>query len=78
MVDLWQSLPEALRDPVALAAPFFILFVVVEGLAAGGDDHLAKPFHLQVLIARMDAVLRRSGGEREATPASDRLAFDEV
>ncbi|HMJ77049.1 MAG TPA: response regulator transcription factor [Iamia sp.] len=35
---------------------------VVEGLAAGGDDHLAKPFHLQVLIARIDAVLRRTGG----------------
>jgi two-component system OmpR family response regulator len=33
---------------------------VVEGLGVGADDHLAKPFSLQVLIARIDAVLRRS------------------
>ncbi len=33
---------------------------VVAGLTAGGDDHLAKPFNLQVLIARIDAVLRRT------------------
>jgi len=34
VTDLWHSLPEALRDPVALAVPFFALFVVVEALAA--------------------------------------------
>ena len=32
--DLWHALPEPLRDPVALAVPFFVVFVVVEGLAA--------------------------------------------
>ncbi len=34
MTDLWQALPEALRDPVALAAPFFLIFIALEGLAA--------------------------------------------
>ena len=34
MTDFWQALPEALRDPVALAAPFFLLFIALEGLAA--------------------------------------------
>ena len=32
--DLWHALPEPLRDPVALAVPFFVVFVLVEGLAA--------------------------------------------
>jgi sterol desaturase/sphingolipid hydroxylase (fatty acid hydroxylase superfamily) len=34
VADLWQAVPEPLRDPVALAVPFFLLFVVVEGMAA--------------------------------------------
>lgn len=53
---------------------------VVEGLAAGADDHLAKPFHLQVLIARIDAVLRRTGAG-SGSPDGDgpaRLVFGDV
>ncbi len=34
VVETWQSIPEPVRDPVALAAPFFLLFIAVEGLAA--------------------------------------------
>jgi len=52
---------------------------VVEGLAAGGDDHLAKPFHLQVLIARIDAVLRRTGAGGDVTgDGPTRLAFGDI
>lgn len=32
--ELWEAIPEPLHDPVALAAPFFLLFVALEGLAA--------------------------------------------
>lgn len=31
----------------------------VRGLDAGGDDYLAKPFHLEELLARLRAILRR-------------------
>jgi len=34
---------------------------VVDGLAAGADDHLAKPFAMRVLVARVSALLRRAG-----------------
>ena len=38
----------------------------VEGLEAGADDYLAKPFHMEELIARLRAILRRSGGWSES------------
>jgi two-component system OmpR family response regulator len=50
---------------------------VVDALAAGGDDHLAKPFNLQVLIARIDAVLRRADAPG-GSPAGDRLTFGDI
>jgi len=34
----------------------------VEGLEAGGDDYLVKPFHVEELIARLKALMRRAAG----------------
>jgi two-component system response regulator PhoP len=34
----------------------------VEGLQAGADDYVAKPFHFEELLARLQALLRRAGG----------------
>jgi two-component system OmpR family response regulator len=33
----------------------------IQGLRAGGDDYLAKPYHLEELAARLDALARRQG-----------------
>ena len=34
----------------------------VEGLQAGADDNVAKPFHFEEVLARVQALLRRAGG----------------
>ena len=34
----------------------------VEGIEAGADDYLVKPFHMEELVARLRAVIRRSNG----------------
>ncbi len=41
---------------------------VVNGFAAGADDYLPKPFELAVLLARIQALLRRTYWARHARP----------
>jgi two-component system, OmpR family, response regulator len=45
----------------------------VHGLTLGGDDYVTKPFDLEELIARIRAVLRRTGGS-----AGDRLVVGDL
>ncbi|MDT9595194.1 response regulator transcription factor [Nocardioides zeae] len=48
---------------------------VVGALRAGVDDYVTKPYSTAVLLARMDAVLRRSRGRSAEAPAVD-LGFE--
>jgi len=47
----------------------------VKGLTVGGDDYVTKPFSLEELIARVRAVLRRTGNDVEK---SARLVFADL
>lgn len=48
---------------------------IVEGLDSGADDYLAKPFDLNVLLARVRSLLRRRAGRsRETTPDEARFS----
>ena len=39
----------------------------VAGLTAGGDDYVTKPFSLEEVVARLRALMRRSGAHQTAT-----------
>lgn len=48
----------------------------VEGIDAGADDYLAKPFHMEELTARVRALIRRSAGHGSATIEAGPLVLD--
>lgn len=48
----------------------------VEGLEAGGDDYLTKPFHIEELKARVNALLRRAAGHASSEINYGELTLD--
>lgn len=48
----------------------------LEGLNLGADDYLTKPFHIEELIARMHAVVRRGSGATQSILATDDLTLN--
>lgn len=50
----------------------------IQGLDAGADDYITKPFSTRELISRINAVLRRAKGDRTKAILVDGLALDPV
>lgn len=67
--DLCTELRKTMTAPIIYVTALAQDRAIVRGLAAGGDDYIAKPFSLDVLTARINAQLRRHG--RSATMRID-------
>jgi two-component system response regulator PhoP len=48
----------------------------VEGLEAGADDYLVKPFHIEELLARLRALIRRAGGWTQSELCCDPIVLN--
>jgi two-component system OmpR family response regulator len=58
---------EKIRSPVLILSARRSVDDRVQGLQMGGDDYLTKPFAFSELLARVQALIRRSTGVTEAT-----------
>jgi len=59
-----------IRTPVLILSARRSVDDRVKGLQAGGDDYLTKPFAFAELLARLQALIRRSTGQIEPTRLS--------
>jgi two-component system OmpR family response regulator len=48
----------------------------VQGIDAGADDYVAKPFRMEEILARLRALLRRSGGHLSSELRSGAISLD--
>ena len=48
----------------------------VDGLSAGADDYVVKPFHFEEVSARVNALLRRSGGWASSSLSAGPVVLD--
>ena len=73
-IDLCRELKQQYAVPIIFLTALGENQDVVEGLRAGGDDYLAKPYDLEVLVARIGARLRGTAeGKRYSSYGSLKL-----
>ncbi len=65
------------RLPVLVLTARDAWYEKVEGFKAGADDYLGKPFHVEELLARLHALVRRGGGQEGSRLQSGGLILDE-
>ena len=65
ILETIRSTPETRNIPVIMLTAKGTEYDRVVGLDSGADDYIAKPFGMMELIARIKAVLRRSGQDKE-------------
>ena len=63
-LDLCRELKKQYHVPILFLTALGENQDVVEGLRAGGDDYLSKPYDLEVFVARVEARLRERNDNR--------------
>ena len=68
--DVCQALrAQGIDTPVLFLTARDALTDRLSGFSAGGDDYLVKPFDIEELLARLQALLRRSGADSSVNEA---------
>jgi len=76
-LDLIRRLRQRGRDfPILILTAHGRWQQKVDGLGAGADDYVVKPFHMEELLARLHALLRRAGGWSSSTVATGPVTVD--
>ena len=78
VMDGWavcQKIREMSKTPIIMLTAKSEVFDKVTGLEMGADDYIVKPFEMKELIARINAVLRRS---EIPDDTKKRLTFDKL
>ncbi len=70
----WRN--NKIKTPVLLLTAQTRLEQKVQGLDAGADDYLTKPFAIEELLARVRALLRRGSGEPAGALQADDLVLN--
>lgn len=77
-LDGWDTLKAIRKNKKTEFLPVIMITAVSEeqkvvtGLRTGADDYITKPFILPNLLARVEAVLRRSQWQKEAQPKKEK------
>ncbi|MBT5110002.1 MAG: response regulator transcription factor [Rhodospirillaceae bacterium] len=62
--------------PVLILSGFDAPDNKVKGFGVGADDYLTKPFHKAELVARIQAIIRRSKGHSQSTITTGKLSVN--
>ena len=65
-----------IKAPILILSGLSSIEDKVKGLGIGADDYLTKPFHRDELVARIQALVRRSKGHCQSTITTGGLVID--
>ena len=83
-MDGWDTLKAIRKNKATEYTPIIMITAVsedqkvVSGLKIGADDYIVKPFILPNLLARIEAVLRRSNWQKEASKKTEKSINKDV
>lgn len=83
-MDGWDTLKAIRKNKQTEHTPVIMITAVsedqkiVSGLKIGADDYIVKPFILPNLLARIEAVLRRSNWQKDEQPKSEKSLNKDV